>query len=256
MRNSDFNKFGRLLTWVGMLYEKDLTGTVGQLYWETLKPYPLEDIYSAAEEHLVNPDRGYRLPMPADFIFYIEGSPLMRAQFHWYAVEEAIKKGPLISPKLFEDEISFAIVDEEISFAIVGEMGGWEALSILYENSPKVVKSEFVNRYRERLKFLLHKPDLQKIIECQPKASSPLEPSDPIDIVPPAKPRPPKMKRHTSTKWKKIKHTVTPKFKTQIFKKPEEPKVFFNPLTSSSSSEGNDKVGDLEFILNNDCSYN
>jgi hypothetical protein len=117
--DSDKPSFVELLCGVMSTYGKDLSATVIDIWWETLKEFDLDDVRAALNLHLRDPDKGQFPPRVADVTRFLEGSTNTQAQLAWQFVVKTIRGVGQYESVAFEDTLIAVVIDR---------MGGWVAL--------------------------------------------------------------------------------------------------------------------------------
>lgn len=139
MQVHDFDRFKQVLTKTFLVYEKTLNDVLLEVWWESLRPYELQEVTRSLSAHIRNPDSGQFLPKPADVVRGIRGSNANTAQSAWTKVDGAIRKiGPHRS-------VAF---DDPIIHRVIQDMGGWIRLNKITNEELPFVQREFENRYR------------------------------------------------------------------------------------------------------------
>lgn len=139
MRAADEAKFAALMTGIADYYDKVLSITAINLYWEGLKQYDYEAIEKALWTHTQNPDTGQFMPKIADVGKMLQGRTSDQAQVAWSKVDAGMRQIGTYSDVAFDDSIIHRII---------ADMGGWIALGAKKEDEWPFVAKEFENRYR------------------------------------------------------------------------------------------------------------
>lgn len=142
MNDSDLEEFSKCLLGIGELYDKSMAGQLIDTYWSVLKNFPIEEVKSAFEKHISNPDGGQFFPKPADIIRGIQGGVDGRALQAWSKVDKAIRS---IGP--YED----VVFDDPLIHSIISDMGGWVSLNKVTDKEYPFKRNEFATRYRSLL---------------------------------------------------------------------------------------------------------
>lgn len=139
MNNHDMRTFGSILADVYALLRQDCSDGVRRLWWQALKPYPIEAVQQAFAQHICNPDVGQYLPKPADIIRVLTGSSEERALRAWSDVDCAVRtRGPYVS----------VVFDDPLTHAVIAAMGGWVTLCRKSVDEWPFVQKDFVTRYK------------------------------------------------------------------------------------------------------------
>lgn len=120
-------------------FGKPLTETQLTLWWRLLAPFEIGDVERAVHQHLLDPERGRFMPLPADIVKQIEGTGGDRAALAWTKVRQAIRDvGPYRS-------VAF---DDPLIHRVVEDMGGWVPLNDLRSDEVPFRGKDFSDRYR------------------------------------------------------------------------------------------------------------
>lgn len=120
MKQADFNRLLNLLTDVHTMYRKDFEPRLTQVWFNALAAYTFEDVEIGINRHLLNPESGRFLPLPADIVRVVDGGTGIQAAEAWTKVEQAVKRaGPWRS----------VIFDDAIIHRVIEDMGGWTKMN-------------------------------------------------------------------------------------------------------------------------------
>lgn len=139
MQASNRQSFGQLLVTIGELYNKQVNPVLSKLYWRILEPYDWQDVVSAFQAHVQDPDCGQFMPKPADIIRAIKGNSQTQSLQAWTKVSDAIR---LIGP------YRSVVFDDVGIHVVLQEMGGWIKICNTKEKEFPFVAQEFQTRYR------------------------------------------------------------------------------------------------------------
>lgn len=139
MKSTDRQRFAALMSQVSDAYNKPINEAGLSLWWGLMEAREFSEIEGAFRLHMVDPERGRFMPMPADIVRLIDGTGGSRAQLAWTGVRDAIRSvGPYRS----------VVFDDPITHAVIEDMGGWIRLcEMLTEEAPFRGK-EFADRYQ------------------------------------------------------------------------------------------------------------
>jgi DNA-binding transcriptional ArsR family regulator len=139
MTLDDQTEFFAIIADAHAFWRKDFSKFTGTVWWNAMKPYPLDAVVEALGRHSVNPDEGHFAPFPADIVKMLEGSTQDAALVAWTKVDRAIRSvGSHYS----------VVFDDGLIHRIITEMGGWVEFGRKDEKEWPFVRNEFVNRYR------------------------------------------------------------------------------------------------------------
>ncbi len=79
MHLQDKAAFGMLLQGVYDFYEKTLSSSILNLWWQAMESFEIKVLSEAFSRHCMNPDNGQFLPKPADIVRLLHGSTKYRA---------------------------------------------------------------------------------------------------------------------------------------------------------------------------------
>lgn len=138
MEHVDREAFGRLMVGMGELYHRQVSKMLIKLYWDVLEHFGWQDVMTAFEAHVKDPDAGQFMPKPADIIRGIKGNSQCQGLQAWTKVERAIR---LVGPYR---SVAF---DDAIIHAVLAEMGGWIKICGTSQKELPFVAKEFQTRF-------------------------------------------------------------------------------------------------------------
>jgi hypothetical protein len=149
MQDKEKPEFGARILAIGLMYEKQITKPVIDLYWSALHDLELVDIDRALQIHMRDPERGRFMPKPADVRFQI-CRPEKNSLIAWRQVEDAYCRFNYYQTVQFEDGTINAVIRD---------MGGWQWFSSQNLDEPWTQK-EFERRYEayKGQRIELHEP--------------------------------------------------------------------------------------------------
>lgn len=130
--------FIAILAKVGVIYGKEVSEQLIDIYWQTLKHFKLSNIIQAVEQHISDPDTGQYFPKPADLVRIIKGSLATQALQAWTKVHKAILQLGAYQTIAFDDCLIHVILDD---------MGGWVKLCLTSVKDLPFKAQEFQQRY-------------------------------------------------------------------------------------------------------------
>lgn len=130
--------FMTMLAKLGVIYGKEVSEQLIDIYWQTLKCFKLSNIKQAIAAHVKNPDTGQYFPKPADLVRLIKGSLTTQALQAWTKVHRAILQFGAYQTIAFDDCLIHAIVED---------MGGWVKLCLTPLKDLSFKAHEFEQRY-------------------------------------------------------------------------------------------------------------
>ena len=118
--------FKSVLATLNEIYDKKLSPEAQQIWWNALKAYDSEQIATAMQRHLSDPDSGRFAPKPADFIAKIQGNTKQRelsiedkALQEWEKIKLCIRKVGAYGCYKSDDKVAIKAIQN---------LGGWVAL--------------------------------------------------------------------------------------------------------------------------------
>lgn len=134
----DLLEFTATLVGIGVVYDKETSEQLIDIYWQALQRFELHEVKKAVEQHINNPDSGQYFPKPADLIKLIIGSSKQQALQAWSKVYKAI---------LAIGAYQSVVFDDYLIHAIVSDMGGWVNLCLTSLKDLSFKAQEFQKRY-------------------------------------------------------------------------------------------------------------
>lgn len=138
MITTDRPLFAKLLTRLGILYDKTISTALLDIYWNALLPFDIEAIKSAFQSHVQNPEGGQYMPKPADVVSYLQGSHATQALGAWSQVMNALYRFGSYHSLIFDDPCIHAVISD---------MGGWVHLCETTQRELPYRAREFEKRY-------------------------------------------------------------------------------------------------------------
>lgn len=146
MQGADKKRFMELMTGIAEMFERNVSNALLKAYFNALSPYTIQQVETAVNMHVTDPDAGQWMPKPADIIRHITGSQKDReqeiesiAQMQWSNVLMAIRRtGSARTPK-FKDPYTQAIIST----------WGWVDTCALTQEKLTWKAKEFVRTYSD-----------------------------------------------------------------------------------------------------------
>lgn len=142
MENSDFEEFKKRLMAAGELYDKKVSPTLLDMYWQSLTNITLDQFIHGLNRHAVDPKHGAFWPKPADIVRGIEADQTSiddRAQLAWSVIVGSISR--------IGGNRSLQVEDRQ-AMAVVEAMGGWMSICMTYTDKLDWKRKEFMSIYR------------------------------------------------------------------------------------------------------------
>lgn len=128
--------FKNFMTLLGELFDKEISDTLKNAYWTTLKPYS-DSQCTAAFEAVITKCRFF--PKPAELLELISGPETDKAMLAWLRVDKAVRT--------IGNYESIDFTDDRAINSTIEAMGGWVALCNTSEAEWKWKRKEFENLY-------------------------------------------------------------------------------------------------------------
>lgn len=140
MNGSDQGNFAALIYGCGEYYGKKLSSGVVEIYWQGLKSHSYEEIQTAVNQHMADPDSGQYMPKIADLKRILTGGKHTNAMQAWTKVDRTIRSvGPW-------ESVCF---DDPIVHLAIQDMGGWiDICNTPTEKDLEFKMHEFQKRYQ------------------------------------------------------------------------------------------------------------
>lgn len=139
MIESDRPAFSAALRGTFVMYEKQASIDIVDLWWAVLKPYEINKVLRAFNIHIADPEAGMFAPKPANIIKHIIGTKSDNAMLAWGKVTTAIRHGGSKSVCFDDPAINQTILD----------MGGWPALCMTETDKLQFKAKSFESRYKQ-----------------------------------------------------------------------------------------------------------
>ena len=129
-------KFMEYMTLLGEVYNKEITDTLKNIYWKTLKLYSDKESIRAFQSIIEN---NKFFPKPAEFLDILRGDSGDQALLAWEKVYKAISQHGHYASVEF---------DEPVIHSCIELMGGWIELCSMELNDVKWKQKEFIGLYK------------------------------------------------------------------------------------------------------------
>ena len=139
-------EFAKIMLICAEKYKRTFSHAFMELYWHSLKAFPLPDIKRAFETHFNNPDNGHFLPHQSDILRILQGDSETQALTAWTKVMQAIAKVGAYHSIVFDDWLIHVVI---------ADMGGWRTLCHQTAKELTFSRYEFQKRYGG---YLLRRP--------------------------------------------------------------------------------------------------
>ena len=156
MENQDRTRFASAIHGTFEIYStKPVSEQLMDIWWATLKPYPIADVCRALTKHISDPERGQFPPKPADVIRFLttgEKEQLehikSQAEMQWLNVTHAIARVGTYRTPTFKDPITAASINA---------LGGWPHICAKTTQQLEFLQKQFVSTYVDFEKSPLEK---------------------------------------------------------------------------------------------------
>lgn len=137
--------FKSIIATLHEIYDKQLSIEGQKIWWNAFKQYSAEQIATAMQKHIEDPDVGKFAPKPADIIAKITGTQKQKtinteskAIAAWdEAYAAMIKHGQYRSVKL----------SDPIGMKVIAHLGGWSTFCMMKVDEEQWRRKEFINTY-------------------------------------------------------------------------------------------------------------
>lgn len=148
MKPEDSDRFKSAIYGTFEVYSpKKVSNQLMDIWWATLKQYPIDDVCAALAKHIGDPDRGQFPPKPADIVRFFTGTSEEQqeqiennAEMQWLTVMNAISRCGSYNTPNFKDPVTAASVNA---------LGGWPLLCSKTEKELGYLQKSFVGNYKE-----------------------------------------------------------------------------------------------------------
>lgn len=141
MNDSDKKDFAELMVGNGEIYNKSVSKSLMQIYFDTLTDYSIEDVKKGFGKHSLDPKHGTFFPKPADIVRHLEALTINtedKATLAWNQIMREIRvTGAYGSLKL----------DDKQAIAAIKAVKSWKDLCAMPEKDLTWVKKEFIANY-------------------------------------------------------------------------------------------------------------
>lgn len=119
MQQSELEGFQALLTDALAFYRQDVSEFALSVWWQSCRPFSLEQVQKAFTVHATDAERGRFPPMPADIVKHLQGTQTDRSLMAWGKVMEGIQRVGAYQSVGFDDPAIHAAVED---------LGGWTTI--------------------------------------------------------------------------------------------------------------------------------
>jgi len=138
MESNDKAVFFKYLVGVSELYRQELSDAVIEIWWESLKGYPLESVQKAFTAYVKSPGKRF-MPAIGDITETLEGSTVDNAALAWRQVYDAICSVGMDGSVCFTDPVIMQVISD---------MGGWQQLCSITNDEVPFRAKDFERLYR------------------------------------------------------------------------------------------------------------
>jgi len=131
-------KFAQALTACMNLYGRTITPQVIDLFANAMSAYDTDDVLSALEKHLLDPDVGQYPPKPADLVRRISGGYGDASALAWAKVMKTVRTVGGYESVVFDDPLIHAVI---------AQLGGWSAMCGMSDKEEPFVGRDFQRLY-------------------------------------------------------------------------------------------------------------
>jgi len=141
MNDSDKKDFAELMVGNGEMFNKSVSKSLMQIYFDTLANYSIDDIRKGFSKHSLDPKHGSFFPKPADIVRHLESLTVStedKATLAWNQIMRELRvTGAYGSLKL----------DDKQALAAIKAVKSWKDLCAMPEKDLTWVKKEFIANY-------------------------------------------------------------------------------------------------------------
>ena len=146
MNKENFNEFRTVLLGIGEMYDKPISKSLGELWWQLMTDISIEEFKHAVSAHMNDPDQGMFMPKPANIIKQVSGTEKQQvqnlttqAELAWQAVEGEIRRtGSYGSPR----------INDGLALAAIKALGGWSHICSTTTDKMTWMRKEFIASYQ------------------------------------------------------------------------------------------------------------
>lgn len=137
MENRQFKDFCKALAGLGEMFNKPISDTLYELYWESLKDLSFPDFNRAAN---VLARTAKFFPRPVEFREQVLPDVSAQAALAYEKVERAFVQAGIYKSVVFDDPVTHAVIEN---------LGGWVKYNRLTDEESKWWRKDFEKRYQE-----------------------------------------------------------------------------------------------------------
>lgn len=142
MNEQDKKAFAELMVGSGEVYNKQVSKSLMQFYFDALKQYSIDEVKAGFGKHALDPEHGTFFPKPADVVRNAQKSDLSaedKAELAWAQVMREMRStGSYGSLNL----------DDKQAIAAVKALGSWQQLCSSTDKEMTWKKKEFISIYQ------------------------------------------------------------------------------------------------------------
>lgn len=141
MNDSDKKAFAELMVGNGEMYNKQVSKSLMQIYFDTLIDYSIDDLRVGFSKHSLDSKNGSFFPKPADIVRHLQSDKINtedKAALAWNQIVREIRRvGAYGSLKL----------DDKQALAAIKAVKSWKDLCAMPEKDLTWAKKEFIANY-------------------------------------------------------------------------------------------------------------
>lgn len=141
MNDLDKKTFAELMVCNGEIYNKEVSKTLMQTYFTTLKDYSVDEIKNGLAKHAVDPKHGSFFPKPADIVRHLQTNKLsteQKAELAWAQITQCLRVNGSYGGLKIEDKQAIAALK---SFTT------WKDFCMMDITKQTWAKKEFISMY-------------------------------------------------------------------------------------------------------------
>ena len=134
-KKTDFKNFLGVLTGLGEAFDKKISDTLFEVYWEALKDLPFED-FNRAANMLIRTSKFF--PKPVEFRDQVLPDITAQASLAYEKLDKAFSQAGIYKTVVFDDPVIHAVVEN---------LGGWIYYCNLPDEELKWYRKDFEKKY-------------------------------------------------------------------------------------------------------------
>lgn len=141
MNNSDKIEFAELMTGNGEIYNKSVSKSLMQIYFDAFADYSIEDIKKGFSKHSLDPKHGSFFPKPADIVRHLQLGQLStseKAELAWAQIQHCLR---------INGTYGGLKIDDKQGIAALKSFTTWQEFCAMDVSKQTWAKKEFISMY-------------------------------------------------------------------------------------------------------------